>query len=291
MKAFFIQLVKVFGLIIIFLFLLDLVYTKIYNHPTHARSKVSWLKNIKKNQEFDFAIFGSSRGFYHLNPKQIETETGLYGINLAYPGSNNFEIKLMVKEFLNLQQVKKIFIQVDNQYNKEYIDNIAVIPWMPYIKEESIYKEIKAVDNKAFYKKNIPFYRYMIYDSKLGFRELIMNLIKPNKFEQNNGFANIYGDMQQSINKSLIFELEDKKNKQLEEIVAICKKEDIELYFFTAPYYKTSLNTNVLKKNLPNYADFSKSINQVEFFRDFSHLNSLGAKKFTEIFSSAYFKS
>ncbi|GGW60324.1 hypothetical protein GCM10008085_09650 [Winogradskyella epiphytica] len=246
--------------------------------------------NKEPNQQFDYAIFGSSRVFFHLNPQQIKSETGLSGINLGYPGSNNFEIKLMVKEFLKHQKTKKIFIQVDEQYNKERLDPIAIIPWMPFIKDDYIYNEIKTVDSAAVYKKYIPFYRYMVYDSKLGFREIMMSFINANKFDSTNGFAVPSGIMQKRRELSTI-KLENKKNNQLQIIIDICKKENIDLFFFTAPYYNTSINTEVLKEQLPNYRDFSGVFREMDYFGDPSHLSKKGAEAFTSLFSNTYFKN
>jgi hypothetical protein len=290
MKIFFKQLVLALTVFFIILVLLDLVYTHIYKHPVHERSKVSWLMNKKPNQQFDYAIFGSSRVFFHLNPEQIKSETGLNGINLGYPGSNNFEIKLMVKEFLKQQKTEKIFIQVDEQYNKEHFDPIAIIPWMPFIKNETIFNEIKTVDSAAVYKKYVPFYRYMLYDSKLGFREIMMSFINANQFESTNGFASPNGVMRGKIELQ-VKKLYNKNNKHLEAIINICKKEDIDLYFFTAPYYKTDINTDVLAEQLTNYYDFSDIFKDMDYFGDSSHLSKKGAEEFTHLFVRTYFKN
>jgi hypothetical protein len=288
MKKFLKYVLGALVLLYVLLVFLDFLYTSIYEHPVHARDKVSWLNNLKPDQ-FDYAIFGSSRAFFNLNPQQIKIETGLNGINLAYPASDNFEIKLMINQFLKHQKTKKIFIQVDDRYNSEQFNATAIVPWLPYIRENSIYREIHTVDPTAFYDKYVPFYRYMMNDSKLGFREIIMCFTKPNKFGKTNGFTPLYGEMKND--KFFTFELEDTSNKHLEAIIEICKKEEIELYFFTAPYYKTQFNAEVLSKHLPNYQDFSGSIGDKDCFRDVNHLNKKGAEKFTSLFSNIYFKN
>tara|TARA_R110000751_G_scaffold61569_3_gene127851 strand:+ start:1804 stop:2676 length:873 start_codon:yes stop_codon:yes gene_type:complete len=290
MKGFFKQLFITLFLFYVLLVALDLIYTSIYMHPVKARSKVSWLKNLEANQEFDYALFGSSRVFFHLNPKQIKNETGLNGINLSYPAADNFEIKLMVKEFFKHQKAKKIFIQVDDRFNVENYNDLAVIPWMPFIKEESIYEDIRKLDSTAFCKRYLPFYRYMLYDSKLGFREVVLSFFKPNMFGDTNGFAPMNGHMSEK-SKRLSLHITDKKNKHLEAIIEICKKENVELYFFTAPYYNTQLNTDVLEKQLPNYKDFYDSLNDINSFSDHLHLNEKGAEQFTTLFSDTYFKN
>ncbi|MBU2929545.1 hypothetical protein [Winogradskyella psychrotolerans] len=288
MKSFLKYFIVTIFLFFILLVILDFTYSCIYRYPVHARNKVSWLMNKPANKVYDYAIFGSSRVFFHLNPEQIKSKTGLNGINLGYPASNNFEIKLMVQEFLKHQKTKKIFIQVDDQYNKEHFDPTAIIPWLPFIHNATIYNEIKAVDSTAVYKKYLPFYRYMIYDSKLGFRELMMSFINPNKFESTNGFIPMFnGNNERKTAKNIV--LENKKNSHLEAIIDICKNKNVDVFFFTAPYYDTNINTNVLEQNLPNYKDFSNTFEREDYFSNSSHLNERGAEAFTNLFSLTYF--
>ncbi|WP_040278184.1 hypothetical protein [Psychroserpens damuponensis] len=290
MKAFFKNIVITLVTFYILLFVLDVIYTTIYNHPIKARSKVTWLRSLEPNQELDYALFGSSRVFFHLNPVQIKKETGLNGINLSYPAADNFEIKLMVKEFFKKHRAKKIFVQVDDRYNVENFNKLAINPWIPFIKEDSIYNDIKAVDSAAVYKRYLPFYRYMLSDSRLGFREIVLSFFKPNMFEATNGFAPMVGQINEN-SKPMALHIIDKKNQHLETIIDICKKEKVELFFFTAPYFNTQLNTEVLKKQLPNYHDFYSSISDINCFSDHLHLNEKGAKQFTTLFSDTYFKN
>jgi hypothetical protein len=290
MKTFLKQLLIILVLFYILLVGLDYIYTSVYTNPIKPRTKVSWLKTLAPNQNFDYALFGSSRVFFHLNPEQIKKETGLNGVNLSYPAADNFEIKLMVKEFLKDQNAKKIFVQVDDRFNVENFNNLAIIPWIPFIKEEAVYNDIKTVDPDAAYKRYLPFYRYMLNDSKLGFREIVLSFFKPNMFESTNGFAAMNGQIKEN-SKFLSLHIKDKKNKHIEAIIEMCKNEKVELYFFTAPYFNTQLNTDVLEKQLPNYHDFYKNLNDITNFSDHLHLNEKGAKLFTTLFSETYFKN
>jgi hypothetical protein len=130
----------------------------------------------------------------------------------------------------------------------------------------------------------------MLHDSKLGFREIVLSFFKPNMFEDTNGFAPMSGHMKQK-SKRLSLHIKDKKNEHLDTIIKICEKEKVDLYFFTAPYYNTQLNTKVLEKQLPNYQDFYSSIKNINNFSDHLHLNEKGAKEFTTLFSDTYFKN
>ncbi|WP_339634638.1 hypothetical protein [Bizionia echini] len=290
MRKFLYVALKLFFISILILIVLDIIYTAIYYHPKYHRNKVSWIKSFDEGQNFNYAVFGSSRAYFHINPKQIALETGQIGVNLAYPACTNFEIKLMVKTFLDECYANKIFIQIDKVYNVESIDQLAIVPWIPFFREPKIYEDIKAYDSLAVFKKYVPFYRYMFYDSKLGFRELSMTFLNNNKFENDLGFYGAEGIMAKDSN-FVIKPLKNELNKHLKEIIDLCKEKEVTCYFFTAPYFNTEFCTQVLKEQLPNYFDFSDSVSDKNLFMDYQHLNIYGAEKFTSIFVKAYFEN
>jgi hypothetical protein len=268
---------------------LEWFYTYSYQNssPENSRSKVSWLNSKDSVIKYDYALFGSSRCIYHLNPVTIDNKTGLNGINLGYSGSNPFEIKLMVKKFLNKYSPKEIFIQVDDRFNREFLDTLSITSWIPFINNDYIYQEISGYDDRAFYLKNVPFYRYTQYESKLGFRNLFFSYFKKNKFHHKKGFVEIKKEIKSS--KPLHYKLEDKPNKHFKEINKWCEERGVKVYFFTAPYYKTKINTEIIDKYLNNYHDFSFVFSEMKLFSDQTHLNWKGAEKFTNIFIEYYF--
>ncbi|HIB35958.1 hypothetical protein [Mesonia sp.] len=265
---------------------LEWLYTHSYKHPVNPRNKVSWLNKLEQ-KKYDYALFGSSRCLNTVNPKQIDKATGLSGINMAYNGSNSFEIKLMVKQFVDKFKPKEIFVQVDDRFDRERNDPTSSIFWIPFIDNEYIYSEFMKRDSLAWYYRNIPFYKYLLYESKIGLRDVSLSYIKNNSFENLNGFVPTNGSLEGFDHK--IKQLPDRQNIHLSEIIDICEKENIKLYFFTAPYFEFDLNTEVIKKHLPNYKDFSTVIDEKQMFHDQGHLNAKGAKEFTKIFIEEYF--
>ena len=273
------------------LVVLDVIYSYVYYHPNYARSKVSWLKSLDSNIVFDYAVFGSSRSHYNLDPILIKKETGMNGVNMAYPNSKNFEINLMMKCFLEKYHVNTIFVQVDDMYNEEDFDSTAIVPFMPFIRDSIIYTNINQVHSNADMLKYIPFYRYMKYDAKLGFREFIMTLYKPNKFEEQLGYE-IPSDKTNKHKASIFkFHLKPKPNKWLEDIISICDAKDIKVYFYTAPIYRASGNFDILQEFLPNYKDFSDVFSNPNQFENFYHLNRIGTEAFTQVFVDYYYKN
>ncbi|WP_225035569.1 hypothetical protein [Winogradskyella sp. SM1960] len=289
MKQFLIKIVWFLVTGFLMLIVLDVTYTSLYKHSNYTRSKVSWLRTLDSNDSYDYAVFGSSRVYFNFNPLIVNAKTGVKGLNLGYPGANNFEIKLMIKSFLKKYKANRIFVQVDDQYNKYHADPVAIIPFIPFIREPDLYKDIGRVNSKASSLYYLPFYRFMKYDSKIGFRELMMGLIKNNKYDKRLGYPITTNKEMKERNTSYDFKIEDKPNRHIEEIIQICKKEKVQIYFYTAPIYKANGNLDVIKRQLANYKDFSDFSEDESLFSDPYHLNALGTKVFTEQFIHTYF--
>lgn len=279
--------------VVVMLFILDWFYTFYYKHPINARDKVSWLisGNFKKEEKLDYVLFGSSRCIYHLDPVKIEDKTGLKGINLGYSAASPFEIKLMVLEFIENYQTDKIYIQIGDRYNQVQPDTLAMVSWLPYINDDFVNKEFNkwSKDPLLNYYSYVPFYRYLKNESKLGIRNLALSFIKKSEFENRRGFKGIISKGI-SESKESYYKLEDVKNPHLEEIIIECRQKGIELYFFTAPFYrfKEVGGNRVLRDLLPNYHDYSDLYDDPSLFNDKNHLNSIGAAKFTNQFINDY---
>ncbi len=244
--------------------------------------------SFKTKDTLDYALFGSSRCIHSVDPTMINEKLGTNGLNLAYQASNPLEVKLTLKTLLKKQHVNRIFIQVDYSYNQHGPHPLAEIAWMPFLKEDYVYNEYKIYDVKYWYLKNIPFYRYMKYDSKIGFRDLLFNYTKKSIVPENFGYAPLYDVMQKyEANKSKPKAI---KNPHIEEVMKICKERGIKIEFFTAPIYSFEGDNSAFGKMLPNYTDFTGSITDRTKFQDNTHINDDGAKEFTEIFMNHYFK-
>ena len=290
MRKFLRFLLFIFLGIVLLAYILDVFYTYTYNHPIYARNKPSWLKKINNDIDFDYILLGSSRCIEHLNPVQIDKQTGERGINLGYAASGPLEIKLMLHEYLkNHPHPKKVFVQLDDKFNQEYADTLAVSSWIPFLKDDYIFEEITKNSSFSSYHRYIPFYRYCLFESKLGIRNIAMSYVKQNNFERLKGFVPI-DRLAKSNYEMISYELKNKPNQHIEEIEKWCKEKNIEVYFFTAPYFKRTLNTDVIRNHVNSYSDFSQLFkDQRMYFGDPNHLNKEGAKVFTDYFIKEYF--
>lgn len=273
--------------VVVVLFLLEIIYTNAFYNPINPRSKTSWMMSLDSKDTLDYALFGSSRCIHSVNPTIINNRIGTNGLNLAYQASNPLEVKLSFKTLLKRKHVKRIFVQVDYSYNQLKPHPLAEIAWMPFLKEDYVYDEFKDYDNKYWYLKNIPFYRYMKYDSKIGFRDLLFNYTKKSNIIDNYGYVPLTNTLKiDEPNNSSVKALE---NPHIKEVIDICEKANIKVDFFTAPIYRFQGDYTALKTYLPNYTNFSKVLDDISSFQDNTHINDKGAEAFTELFMNHYF--
>jgi hypothetical protein len=268
-------------------FVLEFVLTTTYKRAKNSRLKTAIAIQISEKDSLDYALFGSSRSMRHVNPILIEAETNLKGYNFGCISCQPFEIKLLVFETLKRIHLDRIFIQVDYSYNEHKPNKTAKVSWYPFLKEKDIYSEFSKFEKDAFYLKNIPLYRYLKFDSKIGFRQALLSVLKKPCFKDDYGYVN--STVSNIDLEKFNYYLKDFENPQLKEIIAFCKKKRTDVYFYTSPIYSEYPNHIVLKKYLPNYTDFSMTISQRSFFNDALHLNKLGDSIFTKLFIKKYF--
>ena len=276
-------------LVLVLQFIGEYVYTYVYNHGSY-RNKVMWVRGLEKETKLDYAILGSSRVNYHLDPTIIEKKTRAVGINLGLNNSYASDKLLMLEELLEKTHPKRVFVQVDYTFDKTGPNPVGSVSWMPYLKEERIFNHFSETEGNYTLYKNWPFYRYQIFESQLGIRNITMSLLgKQPNFLEREGFV----PLRRNFNEASAFShrLKDVENESYAAIQAICKEKGIDLYFFTAPLNGFQGNFKILEKYLPNYTDFSKAISEDHYFADEVHLKEAGAILFTELFVDTYFNN
>lgn len=275
-------------LIILFMFLLDEIYTYCYQTGT-PRNKVAYILS-EENKKYDYIFVGSSRVENSIDPAVITEVTNKTAINYGIQGAltNDYFIIL---QLLNKQKIKAevVFIQIDYNYNREGSSEILNSYLMPYLDDELVSSIIEEKNPDYSKLKHIPFYRYMKNDYKLGFREVFKTIIgnKP-KLELKSGYApllvNMPGELKGSMPRFIIEE-----NKTIAEINKFAKENNIEIVYFIAPSCKNVENidfVNKLKTKIPGLIDYSRAFTGDEdYFYNCGHLNDQGAQAFSKLFA------
>lgn len=286
MKKFLKYLLLIIFLFISLLFLLDSIYTYAYKHGT-PRNKVSYLMQ-SENDTIDYIFIGSSRVDNTINAKIISDITGKSAINLGFQSAKLEDYYLILKliEERNIKS-ERIFIQVDYVYNLDGNSELLRSEIMPFLNDPVISEHLKQKDPDYFKLKNIPFYRYLKYDYKIGFREFFNSVIhNNNKINLENGFFPKYGHSGEKLTSSLPKTIAE-ENSNLTKIDSFAAKHDLSIIYFMAPFCPNTKNLDYSKKlneKLNFFLDYSNIFpNNENYFYNCSHLNNLGASVFSKL--------
>ena len=288
MKKFILYILALFGTSIILLLLLDVLYTYTFKYGT-PRNKIAYIFSIE-NEHIDHIFIGSSRVDNTIDADIIEKETGKKAINLGVQGGKIDDFFLML-QLLKKQEItaKTVFIQVDNIYNIEGNSETLKSSLMPFIHDDVIYSFIKDRDSQHLALRYFPFYRYLIYDYKIGFREFLNTAIgKKSWIDLENGYFPLFGSSGKKLRGNLPETIRN-NNEKINQINSFAKKNNLNIGYFIAPYCSGIENlsfSSKLQEKLPNFIDFSGIfLHKDEYFYDCGHLNDRGANEFSRIFA------
>lgn len=270
---------------------LDSIYTLIYSN-SQVRNKSQFVLNAPP-KHYDAIILGSSRAENHIVPEMFQKE-GLNIYNFGMSGGSLCDDSLLLKLFFEKgNTTNKILLQVDLQFLGESPAQGVQASFWPYLTtNKTIYNHYKDNTENIFELAYFPFYRYCKFDSKIGFREMVMTLMnKKGKFYGTNGFAPLEGNLNPNLKYNLPKEV-CQKNKYYDEIMAISKKNKVQLISFIAPFCVYVNNRDFfvkLKQNVPELYDYSNFIKEDSLFATCGHLNKNGAQVFTSMLLEKHF--
>lgn len=284
MKKFLLFILKIVLLLFSVAIVLDVLYTIVYVN-SNCRSKIDYLYN-SEDKEYDVIFLGSSRVNNHFVPELFENEgykTFNFGITRSRLEESALQLKLMVER---RYKIKNIILQVDLNINTNDHSEAIRSLFMPYLHQsETIrnhYKNIPEYNKLLF----IPFYRYMNYDARIGFREMYYSAVaKKTNVLENKGFNPLANKPGEMIPADLS-KYYPKKNVAYDEIKRICKQHNINLIAITTPICLSTINRDYfdnIQKVYPEILRYENAVTEDRFFSTCGHLNKKGAEKFTEV--------
>jgi hypothetical protein len=284
MKKFILFLLKIVVLLFAVAVVLDVVYTIVYVN-SDSRSKIDYLYN-SSDKEYDVVFLGSSRVNNHFVPELFEKEgykTFNFGITRSRLEETALQLKMMVERNY---KIKNIILQVDLNINTNDHSEAIRSLFMPYLHQsETIrahYKDIPEYNKLLL----IPFYRFMHYDARIGFREMYYSAIgKKTNVLENKGFNPLANKPGPMIPADLT-KYYPKRNVAYEEIKRICKNQGINLIAITTPMCMSTINRdyfNHIQKVYPEILRYENAVTEDRYFSTCGHLNKKGAEKFTEV--------
>ncbi|SHG92621.1 hypothetical protein [Flavobacterium defluvii] len=283
MKRFLIYTAKIFLLAILIAIILDGFYTVVF-FQSKNRGKVETVVNSKA-LKYDVVILGSSRANNHFVSKMFE-DKGLKTFNYGMSGGHLFEASLMLKLMIERKyEIKNVILEADlNLSNEKEAEGVSA-KFLPFIHSSKVIKkhfETQDNFNELYY---LPFYRFIKFDSKIGFREVYKILVK----EKTNTLDNLgYYPLEKHKNgnmKNNIVNLNPlPHNKYYEEIKAICKSHKINFIAVMTPMCENVKGMNYfekVKKAYPEIHNYENVVIEDKYFSSCGHMTDNGAKIFT----------
>ncbi|WKL45959.1 hypothetical protein Q1W71_13430 [Flavobacterium pectinovorum] len=291
MKNFLIYIAKIILVTILLAIVLDGLYSAMFIQCKN-RGKIDQIYN-SEGRKYDVVILGSSRANNHFVAPMFE-EKGLKTFNYGMSGSHLFETALMLKLMIERKyQIKNVILEADlNLSGTAQAEGISS-RYLPYIHNSRVVKnhfETQNNFNELYY---IPFYRYIKYETRIGFREMFFNAIhKKTTHLDNLGYYPLRG-IENGNMKNNITKLDPiPHNKYYEEIKNICKINHINLIVLMTPMCENVKGMEYfdkVKKTYPEIHNYENAIVENKYFSSCGHMNNTGAEMFTAIILKDFF--
>ena len=291
MKRFLIFTLTLLLLTFIALVALDIAYTKVYLQSSN-RGKIGYVYN-SQDRSYDVVILGSSRANNHFVASMFENK-GLKAFNYGISGGHLFETSLLLKLMIERKyEIKNLIVETDLNLSNEHIADGIASRFLPYIHNSKIIEKHFSNQknfNELFY---IPFYRYVAFEPRIGFREMFFNGIHKKTVHLDHLGYYPLGKNPNANMKNDLTNLKPLHNKYYEEIKQICKANDINLIAVMTPMCSNVKGMDYFQKVqqvYPEIHNYEKAVEGDQYFSSCGHMNDSGARKFTTIIIKDFFK-
>lgn len=283
MKKFLLFTIKTLALTAVIAVILDGLYTYVFLQSTN-RGKIETVFNSKE-QNYDVVILGSSRANNHFVAQMFE-DKGLKTFNYGMSGGHLFEASLLLKLMIERKYtIKNVILEADlNLSNDHQAEGISA-KFLPYIHNSEVIKDhFKSEEdfNELYY---IPFYRYIKFETKIGFRE-IYKIVKSERTStlDNLGYYPLVKHKKGNMKNNIASLKPLLHNKYYEEIKSICKANNIKFIAIMTPMCENVVGMNYfdkVKKTYPEIYNYENVVVENKYFSSCGHMNDTGARMFT----------
>ncbi len=259
---------------------------------------------INGRDSFDLLFVGSSRTYYHINPRIMDSVLGVNSFNAGIDGARLPEISMMFKTYMQ-RPVPPECVVVDLSTTAFFIsDNPIFNPsiYFPFLDNDIVYETLKPYKRVSLLKL-FPFLRITEWDDNIrqgailgmtGKTEPLVPLYKGHLASGNDTiqlpFKKHYKTTHWGVDQTGI--------NYLQEIIDICREKKIKLAFTFSPVYKMENETfnpeffSTIEKmattngiRFLNYGYLPMNNNHL-IFRDEHHLNTTGAAIYSKLLAN-----
>ena len=290
MKQFSRLIVFILITVVVLAVVLDWGYTTIFQKSSN-RGKIEYVYHASP-QQYDVVFLGSSRANNHFVAPLFE-EKGIKTFNYGMSASHLFEASLLLKLMVERKFViKKLILETDMNLANETRDAGISAQFLPYLHDSQIIKDHFSVEQDFWKLYYIPFYRYLAFDAKIGFREMNRSWRQvPTNYLDNLGYHPLGGKKKGNM-KNDIRKMKPLDNRYYKEIKAICKANNIELIALMTPMCSNVKGLDYfdrVKSKYPEIHNYEKAVEGDQYFSSCGHLNDEGARMFTTIILKDFF--
>lgn len=284
MKKLLLFILKTLVLTIVIAVVLDFIYTAVYLQSS-KRGKIDHVYN-SKNENYDVIILGSSRANNHFVSQMFE-DRGLKTFNFGMSGGHLFEADLLLKLMIEHKyKIKNIILEADLNLTNDHRAEGISSKFLPYLHDSKAIKQHFSEEEDFNYLYYIPFYRYIKFDSQIGFREMFFQAIhKTTSHLQDLGYHALESNGKGNMRNNIVNLNPLPYNKCYEEIKNICKANNINLIVVMTPMCENVIGMNYfekVKKAYPEIHNYENVVVEDKYFSSCGHMNDTGARLFTD---------
>ena len=258
---------------------------------------------IEGKTDYDVVFVGSSRTFYHINPKVVDSVLHMNTYNAGMDGANLLEVDMIIKSYLQQHKAPRLVVLEI----PATAFAIALKPifnpnmYYSYLDNEVVFETLEPYQ-RVYVLKYLPFLQITQADDALKQAALYGHLNKKsiNPAKTYKGFKPNGNDTLPIPYKRIktIYQIEDKGISMLQEIIQMCKQHNTKLVFTYAPHYKLAdeeMNPRFFPtieqvrqaQQIPflNYR-YHPISQQHTLFEDVRHLNKNGADVYSALIAN-----
>jgi hypothetical protein len=199
-------------------------------------------------------------------------------------GGHLFEASLLLKLMVERQyKIKNVILEADLNLSNEQQSESVASKFMPYIHDS------KTIENHFSDQENfwalyyIPFYRYITFEPRIGFREMYSTARNQSTNVLNHLGYYPLGSKKGNMKNDLT-NLKPIHNKYYEEIKQICKANKINFIAVMTPMCTNTKGLdyfNKVNKIYPEIHNYENAVQSDQYFSSCGHMNDTGARLFT----------
>ncbi len=292
------------AVVIILVFAMNLMITTgLRRIKTSAFGALNQIMDGKVNSQI--VVTGSSRALAHYDPRILQAITGRTAYNLGRNGSQTDMQVAFLKAYLEHNRRPEVVIQNLDAFtfvtSREVYDQVE---YQPYLNDPALYDALHEINPNIWKSRYLPLYGYVVEDMKfswvLGIGGFLGWSPREDYFQGFNPrtqkWSEEFKQFKASNPHGVSFDIEPAGVQVVEELIRVCKEENIKLIFVYSPEYSemqplTRDRSEIFAKfheladrsNIPlwDYSSWTHASDQ-EFFQNSQHLNSAGAAVFSD---------